>query len=195
MRITTLQRKTNETDIKLTINLDGSGQAKINTGCGFFDHMLELFAHHSGFDLEISCVGDTHVDDHHTVEDVAIVLGKAVDALLGDRRGIARYGSIFIAMDEALALTAVDIGGRSTLNFDLPIPAAKIGDFDSELVKEFFAAFARALPCSLHIKGFCGENSHHIAEAAFKAFARAMKSAVALEGDPDKIPSSKGSLS
>ncbi len=195
MRESTVSRKTGETDIELRLRLDGSGSYRISTGIGFLDHMLELFARHGGFDLEIRCAGDVHVDGHHTTEDVAIVLGRAFDEALGDRRGISRYGSVVLPMDEALILAAVDISGRGVLGYALEIPAPRVGDFDTELTKEFMAAFARALGAAVHLRQLAGENSHHIIEGAFKALARALAKAAAL--DPalaDEIPSTKGSL-
>ena len=195
MRKAEIIRKTAETDIKLTINLDGAGKSEIATGCGFMDHMLSLFASHGKFDLNITCKGDTWVDNHHTVEDVGICLGKAFSEALADMRGIARYGSFLLPMDEALVLTVADISGRSCLCFDLPIPAQKIGTFDTELVEEFFLAFVRNCPMSLHIRKLAGSNSHHIAEACFKAVARALKQAVKIDPEfADEIPSTKGVL-
>ena len=195
MRYGEIKRKTAETDIILELNIDGKGESSIDTGCGFFDHMLTLFAKHSRFDLNIKCCGDTNVDYHHTVEDVGICLGEAFRTALGDKKGINRYGDIILPMDEALVLVAVDISGRSHLEFDLDIPAAKIGDFDSELVKEFFCAFVRKAEITLHIKKLSGENSHHISECAFKAVARALKEAVKTdEKYKDEIPSTKGVL-
>lgn len=195
MRYGEIKRKTAETDIILELNLDSKGESSIDTRCGFFDHMLTLFAKHARFDLNIKCCGDTNVDYHHTVEDVGICLGEAFRAALGDKKGINRYGDIILPMDEALVLAAVDISGRSHLEFDLDIPAAKIGDFDSELVKEFFCAFVRKAEITLHIKKLSGENSHHISECAFKAVARALKEAVKTdEKYKDEIPSTKGVL-
>lgn len=195
MRYGEIKRKTAETDIILELNLDSKGESSIDTGCGFFDHMLTLFAKHARFDLNIKCCGDTNVDYHHTVEDVGICLGEAFRAALGDKKGINRYGNIILPMDEALVLAAVDISGRSHLEFDLDISAAKIGDFDSELVKEFFCAFVRKAEITLHIKKLSGENSHHISECAFKAVARALKEAVKTdEKYKDEIPSTKGVL-
>ena len=195
MRYGEIKRKTAETDIILELNLDSKGESSIDTGCGFFDHMLTLFAKHERFDLNIKCCGDTNVDYHHTVEDVGICLGEAFRAALGDKKGINRYGDIILPMDEALVLAAVDISGRSHLEFDLDIPAAKIGDFDSELVKEFFCAFVRKAEITLHIKKLSGENSHHISECSFKAVARALKEAVKTdEKYKDEIPSTKGVL-
>ncbi len=195
MREIAIKRTTKETDINLTLNLDGSGKHKIDTDCGFLNHMLELFTAHGKFDLIVTCKGDTEVDYHHTVEDIAIVLGQAFEKALGDKRGITRYGSMLLPMDEALLMVAVDISGRTCLCYDLQIPSQKIGDFDTELVKEFFLGFARACPCSLHIKQLAGENSHHIVEGAFKAFARTLKQAVSIdEKYANEIPSTKGML-
>lgn len=195
MRNVTLNRNTFETKISLTLNLDGKGQAKIQSGCGFLDHMLTLFAAHGRFDLSLICDGDTYVDDHHTVEDIGILLGTAFHHCLGDRRGICRYGSLALPMDEALVLTAVDLSGRAHLSFTCPFPTEKIGTFDTELVKEFLLAFVRESEITLHVKQFSGENSHHIAEAVFKALARSLRAAVTY--DPtiaDEIPSTKGVL-
>ena len=195
MRNVTIQRKTAETDIMLTIDLDGTGKAEITTGCGFLNHMLTLFAHHGGFDLSVQCQGDTWVDDHHTVEDVGICLGQAFTQALGEKKGIIRYGNFILPMDESLILSAVDISGRSYLGFDLQIPTYKIGTFDTELVEEFFLAFVRQCPMSLHIRKLTGSNSHHIVEGAFKSVARSLKAAVAIdEKNPDTIPSTKGVL-
>ena len=195
MRTATVDRKTAETDIQLTLNLDGKGTASISTGCGFLDHMLTLFAAHGKFDLTISCKGDTWVDDHHTVEDVGICLGKAFAQALGEKRGIVRYGNFILPMDEALILSDVDISGRSFLGYQLEIPTQKIGSFDTELVEEFFLGFVRNCPMSLHIRKLAGSNSHHIAEGAFKSVARSLKAAVAVDAaDPNAIPSTKGVL-
>lgn len=193
MRTSTVSRETAETAISLTLNLDGSGKSDIATGCGFLDHMLTLFAAHGQFDLTLSCKGDTDVDDHHTVEDVGICLGKAFNEALGEKRGITRYGSFILPMDESLILSAADLSGRSYLGYDLAIPAQKIGTFDSELVEEFFLGFVRQCPMSLHIRKLAGTNSHHIAEGAFKSVARSLKAAVALDGT-DGVPSTKGVL-
>ena len=193
MRMSSITRNTNETQIKLTLNLDGSGNGDIRTGVGFLDHMLTLFAAHGKFDLNVACQGDTQVDDHHTVEDVGICLGKAFSEALGEKRGITRYGSCILPMDEALILTAADISGRSCLGYELAIPTEKIGSFDSELVEEFFLAFVRCCPMSLHIRKLAGTNSHHIAEGAFKSAARSLRAAVVLDGSRD-IPSTKGVL-
>ena len=193
MRTAEITRNTAETNISLKVNLDGTGKTEVGTGVGFLNHMLTLFAAHGKFDLEVRCVGDTDVDDHHSVEDVGICLGQAFRQALGDKRGITRYGSFLLPMDEALILAAVDISGRSSLNDALEIPTEKIGSFDTELVEEFFLGFTRSCPMSLHLRKLAGTNSHHIVEGAFKAFGRAMKAAVALD-DTDKIPSTKGVL-
>lgn len=184
-------RKTGETDIEMFLNLDGTGQYEVRTDCGFMKHMLELFARHGGFDLNIRCGGDHYVDDHHAVEDMGIVLGKGFKEALGDKRGIRRYGSMLLPMDEALVMVACDISGRGTLVYDLELKD-KVGTFDTELVKEFFLALTREMGLTLHIKQINGENTHHIIEAAFKGVARALKEAVAVEGD--EIPSTKGLL-
>lgn len=195
MRVAEIKRKTAETDIMLTLNLDGTGKAEIATGCGFLDHMLTLFAHHGNFDLAVRCKGDTRVDDHHTVEDVGICLGQAFTQALGEKRGIVRYGNFILPMDESLILSAVDISGRSYLGYDLQVPTYKIGTFDTELVEEFFLAFVRQCPMSLHIRKLAGTNSHHIVEGAFKSVARSLKAAVAVDAaNPDAIPSTKGVL-
>lgn len=193
MRTAEITRNTAETNISLKVNLDGTGKTEVGTGVGFLNHMLTLFAAHGKFDLEVRCVGDTDVDDHHSVEDVGICLGQAFRQALGDKRGITRYGSFLLPMDEALILAAVDISGRSSLSNALEIPTEKIGSFDTELVEEFFLGFTRSCPMSLHLRKLAGTNSHHIVEGAFKAFGRAMKAAVALDGT-DKIPSTKGVL-
>ena len=193
MRISEITRKTAETDIVLELNLDGSGKSSIQSGCGFLDHMLTLFAAHGKFDLKLICNGDTYVDDHHSVEDIGICLGQAFQQALADKRGITRYGSFLLPMDEALILTAVDISGRSCLCCGLEIPTQKIGTFDTELVEEFFLAFTRNCPMSLHIRQLAGKNSHHIVEGCFKSFGRAMKQAVSLDGT-NEIPSTKGVL-
>ena len=195
MREYKVERKTAETDIVLKLNLDGKGTSVVDTGCGFLDHMLTLFASHGRFDLEVTCKGDTYVDDHHTVEDVGIALGTAFENALGDKRGITRYGNIILPMDEALILCAVDISGRDVLSFKADIPAAKVGTFDTELTKEFFLAFVRNCRLALHIQQLDGENSHHIIEGMFKAFGRVMRSAVSI--DPkfsQEVPSTKGVL-
>lgn len=195
MREAQIIRKTAETDIMLTLNLDGSGKSEIKTGVGFLDHMLTLFASHGRFDLTVTCNGDTWVDDHHSAEDIGICLGQAFAQGLGDKRGITRYGSFLLPMDEALIQTAVDISGRSCLNYGLQIPTEKIGTFDTELVEEFFLAFVRCCPMSLHILQLAGKNAHHIVEGCFKSVARSLKAAVAIDmADPDAIPSTKGVL-
>lgn len=195
MRTAKIIRKTAETDISLTLNLDGNGQSAVNTGCGFLDHMLTLFARHGRFDLTLSCKGDTWVDDHHTVEDVGIALGQAFQSALGEKRGINRYGDCILPMDEALILTAVDLSGRGYLGYDLQIPTQKVGTFDTELVEEFWLGFIRNAECTLHIRKLSGTNSHHIIEGAFKSAARSIRQAVSI--DPafaDDIPSTKGVL-
>lgn len=195
MRTATIQRTTAETDISLSLNLDGSGKGELNTGIGFLDHMLSLFARHGRFDLVISCKGDTGVDDHHSAEDIGIALGEALKAALGDKRGIRRYGSLMLPMDEALVLCALDLSGRATLRYRASIPSQKIGTFDTELIQEFFLALSRTAGITLHIQQLDGENSHHIAEAMFKAFGRALKEAVSIDPDAaDEIPSTKGVL-
>lgn len=195
MRTAEINRKTNETDIKLTLNLDGTGKSETQTGCGFLDHMLTLFARHGGFDLTVSCKGDTYVDYHHTVEDIGIALGDAFKSALGDMRGITRYGSFILPMDESLIMTAVDISGRSHLSYDLTIPAQKVGDFDTELAEEFYLGFVRHAAVTLHIKELSGTNSHHIIEGAFKSVARSLAAAVKIdENRKDEIPSTKGVL-
>lgn len=195
MRSSEIVRKTGETDIRLSLCLDGSGVSDVKTGCGFLDHMLTLFARHARYDLTVSCVGDVWVDYHHTAEDVAICLGKAFKEALSDKKGIARYGDITLPMDEALILVAIDISGRDYLGYALDIPAYKVGDFDTELCEEFWRAFVREAGVTLHIRQLAGTNSHHIIEGAFKAVARA--AAVATAIDPrfkDEIPSTKGVL-
>ena len=195
MRTVTIERNTAETQIKLELNLDGTGKNTVDSGCGFLDHMLILFAKHGRFDLTLTCKGDTYVDDHHTVEDIGIALGQAFAKALGDKKGICRYGSMILPMDETLILSAVDLSGRACPCFDLQIPAPKVGSFDTELVKEFWLSFTRNAACALHIKQLARENSHHIIEGTFKSVARSLKAAVAI--DPayaDEIPSTKGVL-
>lgn len=195
MRTAQIERKTAETDISITLQLDGRGNADIQTGCGFLDHMLTLFAKHGRFDLSVRCTGDTYVDDHHTVEDVGIALGQAFQEALGEKRGICRYGDTILPMDEALILSAVDLSGRDYLGYKLEIPTEKVGTFDTQLVKEFWLGFVRKCQCTLHINSLAGENSHHIIEGAFKSVARSMKAAVAI--DPaftEDIMSTKGVL-
>ena len=195
MRKSEINRKTAETDISLKLDVDGMGENKIDTGCGFLDHMLTLFSRHGGFDLELKCIGDTNVDYHHTVEDIGIVLGKALHEALGEMRGIKRYGSFILPMDESLILSAVDISGRSYLGFKLNIPTQRVGDFDTELVREFFEAFVRNANITLHISQLEGYNSHHIIEGAFKSVARSLKEAVEIEERfKNQIPSTKGVL-
>ncbi len=195
MRTAEISRSTAETEITLTLNLDGSGNSEIATGCGFLDHMLVLFARHGRFDLTVSCKGDVWVDDHHTVEDVGIALGQAFKMALGDKRGIFRYGSHMLPMDEALILTAVDLSGRGYLGYDLQIPTQKVGTFDTELVEEFWLGFIRNADCTLHIRQLAGTNSHHIIEGTFKSAGRSLRAAVAIEAAfADEIPSTKGVL-
>lgn len=195
MRIAEIKRDTTETKIFLRLNIDGSGKSSISTGCGFLDHMLNLFARHGRFDLDITCDGDTEVDYHHTAEDVAICLGEAFAQAIGKKKGIKRYGDIILPMDESLILCAVDISGRGMLCYGLEIPTEKVGDFDTELVKEFYIAFARKADITLHIKSLAGENSHHIIEGSFKALGRCLSSACAVdEKYKDEIPSTKGVL-
>ena len=193
MRISEIARKTAETDIKLKLSLDGIGKSNIKTGCGFLDHMLTLFAKHAHYDLDVVCVGDVEVDYHHTVEDVAICLGKAFFEALGDKKGIKRYGNTILPMDEALILTAVDISGRDYLGYTLDIPSFKVGDFDTELCEEFMKAFVREAKLTLHVRQLAGTNSHHIIEGAFKSLARTLSAATAIDGGfKDEIPSTKG---
>ena len=195
MRNATINRKTAETDIALKLNLDGKGTSSVNSGCGFLDHMLTLFAKHGRFDLAVCCKGDTFVDDHHTAEDIGIALGQAFAEALGEKRGITRYGDTLLPMDEALILTAVDISGRSYLGYELQIPTEKVGTFDTELVEEFWLAFTRSSGITLHIRQLSGRNSHHIIEGAFKSVARSLRAAVAIDRDySDEIPSTKGVL-
>ena len=195
MRTASITRNTAETKISLTLDLDGVGKSEIDSGCGFLDHMLTLFARHGRFDLTLSCKGDTYVDDHHTVEDIGIALGKAFSEALGEKKGVVRYGSMLLPMDEALILTAVDLSGRALLCYDLNVPTAKVGSFDTELVQEFLWAFVRNANCTLHVKQMAGCNSHHIIEGAFKSLGRSLKQAVAIdEKYKDEIPSTKGVL-
>jgi len=195
MRTASIKRETRETQIQLTLNLDGSGKASVATGVGFLDHMLELFARHGDFDLDLTCHGDTQVDGHHSVEDIGICLGRAFTQALGDKRGITRYGQFLLPMDETLVLCACDLSGRDYLGWSVDLPAARVGEFDTELAKEFWLAFVRNCPASLHIRQLSGENTHHILEAVFKGMGRTLKMAVA--PDPkhaDEIPSTKGVL-
>ena len=195
MRTAEIARDTNETRIRLKLNLDGTGAADIQTGVGFLDHMLTLFARHGDFDLTVRCDGDTEVDGHHSVEDIGISLGRAFTEALGDKRGICRYGQFLLPMDETLVLIAVDLSGRDYLGWSVELPAAKVGDFDTELAKEFFLAFVRNCLCALHIRQLAGENTHHILEAVFKGTGRALKEAVALDAKHlNDIPSTKGTL-
>ncbi len=195
MRTSTITRRTAETDIRLVLNLDGAGKSDIDTGCGFLNHMLTLFAKHGRFDLTVKCVGDTDVDDHHTVEDIGICLGLAFAEALSDMGGIVRYGNTLLPMDEALILTAVDISGRAHLSYGLNLPTAKIGTFDTELVQEFWLGFVRKAGVTLHFRQLAGENSHHIVEGAFKSAARSLRAACAIDpGLNGEIPSTKGVL-
>ncbi len=195
MREAVILRKTGETDINLSLNLDGKGKSEISTGCGFLDHMLTLFARHGRFDLAVMCSGDTYVDYHHTVEDIGIALGQAFAKALGDKRGIVRYGNFILPMDETLVMSAVDISGRCHLGYKVEIPSQRVGDFDTELVEEFFLGFVRKAGTTLHIRTLEGTNSHHIIEAVFKCVARTLKQAVSIDSDfADEIPSTKGVL-
>ncbi len=195
MRTANINRKTAETDISLSLNLDGSGIAKIESGIGFLDHMLTLFAKHSRFDISLKCTGDVNVDYHHSTEDIGIVLGMAIWEALGEKRGINRYGSMLLPMDESLIMSAVDLSGRSHLEYGLEIPSQKVGDFDTELIEEFWLAFVRNADCTLHIKQLSGKNSHHIIEGAFKSVARSLKTAVSIDAAfAEEIPSTKGVL-
>jgi len=196
MRQATICRTTAETDIELSINLDGSGKSTVHTGVGFLDHMLTLLAKHGRFDLRVSCKGDIAVDDHHSVEDIGIVLGQAFAEALGDKKGITRYGSMLLPMDEALVLCAVDLSGRACLRNAVKLPSQKVGSFDTELVQEFFLGFVRKAAISLHFRLLDGENTHHIIEAMFKALGHTLKEAVGIdEAYRDEIPSTKGVLS
>ena len=195
MRTAEIKRNTAETDIAVSLDLDRSGAVSVDSGCGFLDHMLTLFAKHGAFSLSVKCTGDTNVDYHHTVEDVGICLGKAFAEALGDKRGIVRYGNMILPMDEALILSAVDISGRAHLSFDLEIPTEKVGDFDTELVEEFWLGFVRASAVTLHIRKLAGSNSHHIVEGAYKSVARSLRAAVRIDDSAaDEIPSTKGVL-
>ena len=195
MRTAKLRRTTGETDVAVVLDLDGAGKSEISTGCGFLDHMLTLFARHGRFDLTVQAKGDTWVDDHHTVEDVGITLGDAFARALGEKRGVTRYGSTILPMDEALILTAVDLSGRGLLCYDLDIPTEKVGTFDTQLAGEFFAAFARRADLTLHVKQLAGTNSHHIIEGAFKSLARSLRTAVAIDpAAAGEVPSTKGVL-
>ena len=195
MRKANFKRTTAETDISLSLDLDGTGVSEIATGCGFLDHMLTLFARHGRFDLNVSCKGDTYVDYHHTVEDIGICLGKAFAAAIGDKKGITRYGDIVLPMDEALILSAVDISGRGGCYYALEIPTQKVGDYDTELDQEFWIAFAQNAGITLHIRQLAGRNAHHIMEGAFKSVARSLKAAVKIdEAFANEVPSTKGML-
>ena len=195
MRTADVTRKTNETDIHLSLNLDGSGLSEIASGCGFLDHMLTLFARHARFDLKLTCKGDTCVDDHHTVEDIGIALGQAFEKALGEKKGITRYGNTILPMDEALILTAVDLSGRSYLGYEMALPTEKVGTFDTELGAEFWLAFVRNANVTLHIRQLAGANSHHILEGAFKSVARSLRAAVSIDpAAADEVPSTKGVL-
>lgn len=195
MRTANVTRKTNETDIRLSLNLDGNGLSEINSGCGFLDHMLTLFARHGRFDLKITCKGDIGVDDHHSAEDIGIALGKAFDEALGDKKGITRFGNTVLPMDEALILSAVDISGRGYLGYEMELPTEKVGTFDTELGAEFWLAFVRNANVTLHIRQLAGANSHHILEGAFKSVARSLRAAVAIDpAAANEIPSTKGVL-
>ena len=190
-----LERNTAETKISLSIDLDGTGKYQVDTGCGFLNHMLELFARHGRFDLTLKCDGDTQVDYHHTTEDIGIAMGQAILEALGDKKGIRRYGSFLLPMDETLVMTALDLSGRSYLVMDVEIPTEKVGDFDTELVKEFMIALSSNSRMTLHFKMFYGENGHHIIEAMFKGLGRALGAAVSIdEKYRDEIPSTKGVL-
>ena len=195
LRTGEINRKTAETDIALKLNIDVTGSSEIDTGCGFLDHMLTLFAKHGRFDLTLSCKGDTYVDDHHTAEDIGICLGAAFAEALGEKRGIVRYGSMLLPMDEARIISAVDFSGRSYLAYGLEIPTAKVGSFDTELVEEFWLGFVRNAAVTLHIKQMAGTNAHHIIEGAFKSVARSLRAAVKIDADAaNEIPSTKGVL-
>ncbi|MDD6309052.1 MAG: imidazoleglycerol-phosphate dehydratase HisB [Clostridia bacterium] len=195
MRNAVITRNTAETQIQLSLCLDGKGENTISTGCGFLNHMLVLFAKHGRFDLSVTCTGDTDVDYHHTAEDIGIALGQAFAEALGDKRGVVRYGSMTLPMDEALLLSAVDLSGRAHLSFDVAMPTEKVGDFDTELVEEFWLGFTRNANCTLHIQALAGSNTHHIIEGAFKSVARSLKEAVAIDACfADEIMSTKGVL-
>lgn len=195
MRTVEILRTTKETDVALKLNLDGKGESNVNSGVGFLDHMLTLFARHGRFDITLTCKGDTEVDFHHTTEDIGICLGLAFKQALGDKKGIVRYGDTVLPMDEALILSAVDISGRSYLNLDLKLRAKRVGNFDTELVEEFFVAFTSNAGLNLHVKQLEGRNTHHIIEGTFKSVARSLKKAVAIDPDfADEVPSTKGVL-
>ncbi len=195
MRKAEIKRKTAETDVSLTLCLDGTGKSEIDTGCGFLDHMLTLFASHGKFDLAVKCVGDTYVDYHHTTEDIGIALGEAFASALGEKRGILRYGDEILAMDEAVVLSSVDLSGRAFLGWQVTIPTEKVGDFDTELVEEFWYGFVRKAACALHVRLLSGRNSHHIIEGVFKSVARSLRAAVSVDAAfAGEIPSTKGVL-
>lgn len=195
MRVANINRKTGETDISISFNIDGKGTSDIKSGCGFLNHMLTLFAKHGRFDLTVSCVGDTEVDDHHSVEDIGIALGQAFRQAIGDCKGINRYGSMLLPMDEALVVSAIDISGRDCLVFNASFSSEKIGTFDTELVEEFWTAFVRNAGITLHIRQLDGKNSHHVAESIFKSVARALSAAASVSAEyADEIPSTKGVL-
>ena len=195
MRTAAMNRTTAETDISLTLELDGTGVSQVDTGCGFLAHMLTLFARHGRFDLQVTCKGDTYVDDHHAVEDIGICLGDAFAQALGEKRGIRRYGSSILPLDEALLLTAVDISGRGMLCYGLDIPTEKVGTFDTELTEEFLVAFTRRADMTVHVRQLAGSNSHHIIEGMFKSLARTLREAVSIDPDfANEIPSTKGVL-
>ncbi len=195
MRASVIERKTKETDIALSLSLDGSGTSEIRSGCGFLDHMLTLFAKHGGFDLTLTCKGDIEVDYHHTVEDIGISLGKAFAEAIGDKKGICRYGNMILPMDETLILSAVDISGRAFYASELSMRAKKVGDFDVELVDEFFIAFAQNAGITLHVRQLAGKNTHHIIEGVFKSVARSLRAAVSIDARfADAVPSTKGVL-
>lgn len=195
MRTAEILRETKETRVSLTLSLDGDGASDLDTGCGFLNHMLALFAAHGRFDLTVRCRGDFDVDFHHAAEDIGICLGRAFEEALGEKRGIARYGSLALPMDEALVLCAVDLSGRASLGWDVPLPAARVGSFDTELAEEFWLAFVRSCPGAVHIRELSGKNTHHILEAVFKGMGRALRQAVALEpGREGIVPSTKGTL-
>lgn len=195
MRTATINRKTGETDISLTLNIDGSGKSSIDSGCGFLDHMLTLFAKHGRFDLTVKCIGDTHVDDHHTVEDIGISLGIAFKEALADKKGIVRYGHMILPMDESLILSAVDFSGRGYLGYSMDIPTEKVGTFDTELVEEFWLGFIRNAECTLHIRQLAGTNSHHIIEGAFKSVGHSFRKACKIDSEfSQDVLSTKGVL-
>ena len=195
MRKATIERKTAETDIRLVLELDGGGSVNVSTGIGFFDHMLTLFAYHAGFDLELAARGDLEVDQHHTVEDIGICLGQALDEALGDKAGVQRYGWAVLPMDEALSMVALDLSGRPFLSYQVDLPVSLISDFDPTCVKEFLQALTNKGGVTLHVRTLSGENPHHILESVFKGFGRALRTAVEVRADAGEIPSTKGSLS